>query len=186
MKTGRNLQEKPTEAWARPYVEAVLEADRKAALEALKPKITIDLSGLEQIRLAASITRDSLLTEEEKEESRVSCDPVLPTENNVSIRPSSETAVMKSAPAEEEVEGQTAFDGLDEAHLTILQILLRGETAEGQIRSAHLMPALVVDTINEAFYDEIGDNILEYDGNEISLIEDYREDVAAILGGNAR
>ena len=48
------------------------------------------------------------------------------------------------------------------------------------------MPALVVDTINEAFYDEIGDNILEYDGNEISLIEDYREDVAAILGGSAR
>ncbi len=185
LKTGRNLQEKPTEAWARPYVEAVLEADRKAALEALKPKITIDLSSLEQIRLAASITRDSLLTEEEKEESRVSCDPVLPTENNVSIRPSSETAVMKPAPAEEEVEGQTAFDGLDEAHLTILQILLRGETAEGQIRSAHLMPALVVNTINEAFYDEIGDNILEYDGNEISLIEDYREDVAAILGGSA-
>ncbi len=186
LKTGRNLQEKPTEAWARPYVEAVLEADRKAALEALKPKITIDLSGLEQIRRAASITRDSLLTEEEKEESRVGCDPALSTENNVSIRPSSETAVTKPAPAEAEEEGQTTFDGLDEAHLTILQTLLRGETAEGQIRSAHLMPALVVDTINEAFYDEIGDNILEYDGNEISLIEDYREDVAAILGGSAR
>ena len=185
LKTGRNLQEKPTEAWARPYAEAVLEADRKAALEALKPKITIDLSGLEQIRRAASITRDSLLTEEEKEESRVGCDPALPTENDAS-RPSSETAIMKPAPAEAEEEGQTTFDGLDEAHLTILQTLLRGETAEGQIRSAHLMPALVVDTINEAFYDEIGDNILEYDGNEISLIEDYREDVAAILGGNAR
>ena len=185
LKTGRNLQEKPTEAWARPYVEAVLEADRKAALEALKPKITIDFSGLEQIRRAASITRDSLLTEEEKEESRVGCDPALLTENDAS-RPSSETAVTKPAPAEAEEEGRTTFDGLDEAHLTILQTLLRGETAEGQIRSAHLMPALVVDTINEAFYDEIGDNILEYDGNEISLIEDYREDVAAILGGNAR
>ena len=72
LKTGRNLQEKPTEAWVRPYVEAVLEEDRKAVREALRPKITIDLSGLEQIRRAASITRDSLLTEEEKEESRVS------------------------------------------------------------------------------------------------------------------
>ncbi|MBR3585936.1 MAG: TerB N-terminal domain-containing protein [Oscillospiraceae bacterium] len=185
LKTGRNLQEKPTEAWARPYVEAVLEADRKAALEALKPKITIDLSGLEQIRRAASITRDSLLTEEEKNEARDGGEPVLPTDNT-SIRLSSETAVTKLEPAEAEEEGQTTFDGLDEAHLTILQTLLRGETAEGQIRSAHLMPALVVDTINEAFYDEIGDNILEYDGNEISLIEDYREDVAAILGGNAR
>ncbi|MBR3584769.1 MAG: hypothetical protein IKO00_01985, partial [Oscillospiraceae bacterium] len=109
-----------------------------------------------------------------------------PTENDASMRPSAETAVTKPAPAEAEEEGQMTFDGLDEAHLTILQTLLRGETAEEQIRSAHLMPALVVDTINEAFYDEIGDNILEYDGNEISLIEDYREDVAAILGGNAR
>ena len=185
LKTGRNLQEKPTEAWARPYVEAVLEADRKAALEALKPKITIDLSGLEQIRRAASITRDSLLTEEEKNEARDDGEPVLPTDNT-SIRLSSETAVTKPEPAEAEEEGQTAFDGLDEVHLTILQTLLRRETAEGQIRAAHLMPALVVDTINEAFYDEIGDNILEYDGDEISLIEDYREDVAAILGGSAR
>ena len=185
LKTGRNLQEKPTEAWARPYVEAVLEADRKAALEALKPKITIDLSGLEQIRRAASITRDSLLTEEEKNEARDGGEPVLPTDNT-SIRLSSETAVTKPEPAEAEEEGQTTFDGLDETHLTILQTLLRGEKAEGQIRAAYLMPALVVDTINEAFYDEIGDNILEYDGNEISLIEDYREDVAAILGGSAR
>ena len=185
LKTGRNLQEKPTEAWARPYAEAVLEADRKAVLEALRPEITIDLSGLEQIRRAASITRDSLLTEEEKNEARDGCEPMLPTDNT-SMRPSAETAVTKPAPAEAEEEGQTTFDGLDEAHFTILQTLLRGETAEGQIRSAHLMPALVVDTINEAFYDEIGDNILEYDGNEISLIEDYREDVAAILGGNAR
>ena len=185
LKTGRKLQEKPTEAWARPYVEAVLEADRKAAQEALKPKITIDLSGLEQIRRAASITRDSLLTEEEKNEARDGGEPVLPTDNT-SIRLSSETAVTKPEPAEAEEEGQTTFDGLDETHLTILQTLLRGEKAEGQIRAAHLMPALVVDTINEAFYDEIGDNILEYDGNEISLIEDYREDVAAILGGSAR
>ena len=110
---------------------------------------------------------------------------MLPTDNT-SIRLSSETAVTKPEPAEAEEEGQTTFDGLDETHLTILQTLLRGEKAEGQIRAAHLMPALVVDTINEAFYDEVGDNILEYDGNEISLIEDYREDVAAILGGSAR
>ena len=68
-------------------------------------------------------------------------------------------------------------------HLAILQTLLRGETAAGQIRSAHLMPALVADTINEAFYDQIGDNILEYDGDELGLIEDYREDITAILGG---
>ena len=183
LKTGRNLQEKPTEAWARPYVEAVLEADRKAVLEALKPKITIDLSGLEQIRRPASITRDSLLTEEEKDEARDGCDPVLPAADPASVPSSAET---EATSPEEETERLTAFEGLDGVHLAILQTLLRGETAEGQIRSAHLMPALVVDTINEAFYDRIEDNILEYDGDEISLIEDYRDDVAAILGGKAQ
>ena len=96
---------------------------------------------------------------------------------------SAETVHKTQAPQQTEEEETAVFTGLDETHLTILKALMRGETADGQIRSAHLMPALVTDTINEAFYDEIGDNILEYDGDRISLIEDYREDIAAILGG---
>ena len=207
LKTGRNLQERPAEAWARAYVEAVLEADRKAVLEASRPKISIDLSGLEQIRRAASITRDSLLTAEEldedlrREEAARPADPAaapvpvpasetalpvpvpeVPVSASEAAQPA-ETVPAAPAPQETEKEESAVFDGLDEVHLAILQALLRGETAGGQIRREHLMPALVADAINEAFYDEIGDNILEYDGDKISLIEDYREDIAAILGG---
>ena len=44
------------------------------------------------------------------------------------------------------------------------------------------MPSVVADTINEAFFDEIGDSVVEYDGS-LTLIEDYREDVASLMGG---
>ena len=46
------------------------------------------------------------------------------------------------------------------------------------------MPTVVTDTINEAFFDEIGDSVVEYDGSSIKLVEDYREDLERILGGN--
>lgn len=194
LKTGRNLQERPAEAWARPYVEAVLEADRKAVLEASRPKITIDLSGLDQIRRAASITRDSLLTAEEldgesggEKTTRTTTPAIPPAATSADSGSASEAAqpaeAVQTTPAPQKTEEAADFDGLDGVHLAILQTLLRGETAAGQIRSAHLMPALVADTINEAFYDQIGDNILEYDGDELGLIEDYREDITAILGG---
>jgi hypothetical protein len=43
------------------------------------------------------------------------------------------------------------------------------------------MPSIVTDTINEAFFDEIGDNILECDGERISLVEDYVEEVRPLV-----
>ena len=45
------------------------------------------------------------------------------------------------------------------------------------------MASVAADTMNEALFDEIGDNVLECDGENITLIEDYREDILQILGG---
>ena len=38
--------------------------------------------------------------------------------------------------------------------------------------------------INEALFDEIGDNVLECEGDRITLVEDYREDLARMIGGD--
>ena len=65
LKTGHPLKERKEAAWAVPYIEAVIEADRKAKLEAARPKISIDFSGLDKIRKDALETQDNLLTEEE-------------------------------------------------------------------------------------------------------------------------
>ena len=64
-KTSHYLKEKPEEAWARPLIEAVVAAQEKEAALAARPKIEIDLSGLDRIRRDALATQSSLLTPEE-------------------------------------------------------------------------------------------------------------------------
>ena len=61
LKAGRNLPERKEDAWAAPCIRAVIEEERRAILEASRPKIMIDLSHLPRIREDALKTRDSLL-----------------------------------------------------------------------------------------------------------------------------
>ena len=65
LKTGRYLKEKSSDAWASPYINQAIEKDKKAVIEAARPKITLDLGGLDRIRRDALTTQNSLLTEEE-------------------------------------------------------------------------------------------------------------------------
>ena len=161
LKTGRYLREKPEDLWAAPYIDKVIEEDRKAVLEASRPKVTIDLSGLEQIRKDASVTRDSLLTEEElfiEEEFEEAPDP---TESSA---------------------GVPADIPLDAIQIRILHLLLLGESAKTLIEAQHLTPSLAADQINEALYDEIGDIVLSCEDDELVLVEDYREDIERLFG----
>ena len=167
---GRRLQEKPEEAWASEYVEAVIEEDRQARAEAERKKVVIDLSGLERIRRDALETRDSLLTEEDlrEAEEREAEPPPAPTE--------AETGPSPEAPE----------TPLDREQRELLTLLVRGEPVKGWLAERRRMPTVAVDAINEALYDEIGDSALECDGDEITLAEDYREDILRILGGTEK
>ena len=176
LKTGSYLKEKQEEKWIAPFVEAVIEEDREAQIEAAKPKITIDLSGLDKIRRDAQITRDSLLTEEEMQE-QADRPVIMP----LSV-PEPEADEIPAAEEEKAVTIEIPF--LEGMHAKILFSLMRGKTVAQLIRQNHLMPSVVTDSINEAMFDEIGDNILECDGDEITLVEDYREDLEEILGIN--
>ncbi|MDD6789785.1 MAG: tellurite resistance TerB C-terminal domain-containing protein, partial [Lachnospira sp.] len=42
-----------------------------------------------------------------------------------------------------------------------------------------LMLSMTVDSINEKLMDEIGDTVLEWEGDTPAIIEDYREDIRA-------
>ena len=133
LKTGRYLRENPANAWAVPYIMAVAEADRRAAIEAARPKITIDLSGLDQIRQDAAVTRDSLLTEEERNE----------------LYGYGEVPDI----IQDEVQAETPDLPLDAVQAGILRMLLRHEDPAGILRANHLMPSLTADLINEGLYD---------------------------------
>ena len=167
---GRHLREKPEEAWASAYAEAVIEEDRQARAAAARKRITVDLGSLEQIRRDALLTRDSLLTEEDLREAEAQSE-------SVPVR----------ASAEETDEAAPSLPPnlpLDEVQTELLSLLLRGEPVKGLLAEKHRMPTVEADAINEALYDEIGDSVLECDGDGITLAEDYREDVLRLLGGN--
>ena len=46
------------------------------------------------------------------------------------------------------------------------------------------MPSILADTINEALFDEIGDTVLLCENDDLSLVEDYRDELTQLLGGN--
>ena len=159
LKTGRPLQERPEDAWAAPFIEAVLAADRAARRAQERPRITIRFDDLEQIRRDAVQTRESLLTEEDKRESEAALpQPSVP-------EPQSEAPVLP----------------LEAEQIELLRLLLRGESARAWIAQRHLMASVAADALNEALFDELGDAAVDCDGTEITLVEDYREAVHIII-----
>ena len=158
LKTGRYLREDPSDSWAIPFIDAVIEADRQALLEASRPKITIDLSGLDRIRRDAAVTRDSLLIEEETDE---------PAE--------------ESLPDTEPEECGLPLNGVQ---IKLLRTLLRGGDPSDILKEEHLMPSVAADEISEALFDEFGDTVIVCEDDRLSLMEDYIEELEQMLGGN--
>ena len=160
LKSGRALRVKSEDAWADPFIDAAVAEDEAALREARRPKITIDLRDLDRIRSDAAVTRDSLLTEEELREGAL---PEVP-------------AAADAAPED------TALP-LDGTQIDVLRALLRGERPEALIRERHMLPSLTADMINEALFDDIGDTVLTCEDDRLSLVEDYRDDLALMLEG---
>lgn len=179
--TGHPLREKKNEAWAYAIIDTALAEIRQEEIEASRPKVSIDFSGLDRIREDAGVTRDSLLTEDEL--------PETPIETS--------DFAISAAPAEEEeftdddtpdisggMGAQTLPEGLDWVQFDILNALLKGNDPGGLIRDGKLMPSVVCDSINEALFDEIGDNVMECENDSLSLVEDYIEDLELLIGGD--
>lgn len=151
-------------------------------------RVEIDLSKLAGIRSAAAVTREALLVDEEREDSQVAGPPTLP--------PSSNSFAAKGAAAELRAEegpeaaqtacSQDAFSstgdgsgalGLSSEERALLQALLDGEKYAGPGNVD-----LMVDAINEALFDLLGDTAIEFGADgEPRLVEDYAEDVRAAL-----
>ena len=165
LKTGRYLRERPEEEWAAVYADEVIEADKQAILEASRPKITIDFSGLERIRKDAAVTRDSLLTGEE-------------------TIGSEEAVIFPAAPEAEEAPAVLPDIPLNELQVRILRTLLRGGSADALLRDSHQMASVFADGINEALFDMFGDTVLACEDDRLSIVEDYREELSRLFEGN--
>ena len=153
LKTGHYLREKSGDEWAMPYIDAALTEIRAEEEEAARPKVSIDLNGLDRIREDADITRDSLLTDDEMEH---------------------------DAAAEPE---ESDAHGLNALQMAVLGELLAGNDAKDLIEKNRLMPEVLADSINEVLFDEIGDSVIECTDGRLAVIKDYMDDLIVLTGG---
>ncbi len=161
---GGPMRERKEESWASEYVHSVIQADQKARIEAARPKVSISFTELDKIRDDALQTQDWLLTDDEKADA--------PCETPVA-------AVESPSGQADETSPRIA---LDDFHAAVVCALLRGESPAPLIAAHHAMPEIIADALNEAFFDEIGDTAFSCDDGSLAIIEDYRDDVARLIG----
>ena len=173
-------------------------------------KIDIDLSQLGHIRSAAAQTREALLIDEEREDDVLAevdtagseqpkaepaadafvelvaapirqdeaDEPTISTEQFGVVAPllAPTPAVVSTAPAGT----ATALDPAADAYL---RALLEQNAAQATSAVAHSGQSedMLVDTINEALFDLVGDTVIEFDAAAPHIIEDYEADVRGYL-----
>ncbi|MGI5111451.1 TerB N-terminal domain-containing protein [Treponema putidum] len=189
LNAGRPLKERPEDAWAAALIEDVIAAEKRLQAEALKPKVTIRFGDLDRIRKDALQTRESLLTEEEKADEKTD-------KNNRENQAHAEKAARENSACKNRTSDEPAFR--DEAasggeipampitaeQADILMLLLRGESVKSVLKARNEMAEIFADSLNETLFDTIGDIAVECDNGDLTLVEDYREDIGRILGGN--
>ena len=165
--------------------------------------VRIDLSQLEGIRADASITREALLVDEEREKppagtsSAATAAPPAPAEPTDAPAPISENSspapgqLVVSEPdgSREQADAPTPagrpatetgtgspYD-LTADELALVTALLNGEPLPASSTSVDML----VDSVNEKLFDLLGDTALEFGADGPVVIEDYQQDVRGAL-----
>ena len=107
----------------------------------------------------------------------------IPVKPELSQDASASAAVPRPQSADESF--RQAFPmGMTEEEYRLLTMILAGENPEDYLRSRRLLQSVLVDSINEKFYDEIGDSVLEEGDSGPEIIPDYREELEEIINSS--
>lgn len=195
----QTLQEAPTlkprelPKYQRSYVtEAVQQVvEEKNRIEAAQ--VSINLDSLAAIRSDAAQICEVLLVEEERT-LEPECEPELGSEREPKIelafaaQASEETQQMDllvdeaGMPLESKIDSAANTGLLGNYQKQLLQAVLEGKPLpKADVGS---MLSVEVDYINELLYELVDDAVLEFDGQQVSLVEDYRKDVEEFLRAN--
>ncbi len=171
--------------------------------KASRPRIDIDLSVLDSIRMDAARTRDSLLIPEDREDhtdilldENIRHDSLHKSEkldfsvsDSMSKIPGIDIDPVEAIPShktELDLHNSTTTHDLpltgDE--FFVLNALLHGLPWKEYAAEHHLMISMICDDINEKMIDLIGDTIVEFNGDEPELIEDYISELQELIPEN--
>lgn len=127
--------------------------------------IKIDLTILDNIRESAEKIKDKLI---------VDCE----TEDFVEIKKKEE--IIENEPEGLEIPGVTN-PILDDTCIYFLNMLLRGENPSAELKKRGVMVSVLADEINEILFDEFGDALIEFNGEEPVILEDYKKQLKEML-----
>lgn len=192
---------KPVPKYLERFIEEEIEAWTSWKAAHTPRPIRIDLAQLDGIRSAAVLTRESLLIDEEREETGTTV-PTPPGAGESSGNPCGgfpleprvlpEEAPRPQAPASLAPPGTPRAPSATAApigaplapgQLTYLKALLDGDptAAHEALGLLGTSEDLAVDAINETLFDLVGDTVIEYGQDGPAIIEDYRDDVEGLL-----
>ena len=98
-------------------------------------------------------------------------------------KPAPELPVPETTPAEPAAPETPAADTrLSETERAFLHCLLEHQPYADLLRQGGVMLSVLVDHINETLFDDFGDTVILFDGDQPELIEDYVEELRALLG----
>lgn len=168
-------------------------------------KIDIDLSQLGHIRSAAAQTREALLIDEEREDGtfadaevavaeRREAEPVAdtiaePVSTAMQQDEASEPTISTEqfgvvapllAPAPTPTDTASALDSAADAYLRAL-LEQNAAQAASTVAQSGKSEDMLVDSINEALFDLVGDTVIEFGSAGPQIIEDYEADVRGYL-----
>jgi hypothetical protein len=136
------------------------------------------MGDLDQIRADASVTRDSLLTDEEKEEDIETSAPQPNVESTISDKIDHHDEPL----SEQQDDGNEDEPALDPDQRFLITALLNGQPYEDYCKQHHIMVSILVDAINDQLFDWIGDSVIEFDDqDQPQIVEDYRPDIQELL-----
>ncbi|WP_339563183.1 TerB N-terminal domain-containing protein [Bifidobacterium thermophilum] len=113
----------------------------------------------------------------EQQEAQPANPPTLPTLPSTPQAAPATTPTPAAHPTAKPEEQSAAHPGTDDPERFLVRSLLNGEPYEDELRRRHESLSMLVDRINERMMDEIGDTVIEFDGDRPVIIEDYEDDL---------
>ena len=71
--------------------------------------------------------------------------------------------------------------GLSDLELRVLQGLAVGKPVSELLSPSDPFVSVVADSINEKLFDLVGDAVIEFDGDDPQLVEDYLDDLSELI-----
>lgn len=151
------------------------EAERR---EAERRRVKIDFSQLGRIRTDADVVMQALIDTDEAEPTAEPGDtePTATTEPALATEPAPTPEAPIETPA-----GQPEADSPEAIEREFLRLVLDGGDWANFLRVNHTPEGVMVEAINNRAMDEMGDIVLEDNGDGLHVVDDYADDVRKMI-----